>query len=123
MKINLGHLKIAKNIAIVLLISISILKLLYSLFYFKETLLIITVRTLSVFIFLLLGYLTYKDRIVPSIIMVIFLLLFGLWSIVIGVFIAKVTTILGIAMIMVGCLFVFGGLSIITIVMKKNNCN
>ena len=123
MKINLGHLKIAKNIAIVLLISISILKLLYSLFYFKETRLIITVRTLSVFIFLLLGYLTYKDRIVPSIIMVIFLLLFGLWSIVIGVFIAKVTTILGITMITVGCLFVFGGLSIITIVMKKNNCN
>ena len=123
MKINLGHLKIAKNIAIVSLISISILKLLYSLFYFKETRLIITVRTLSVFIFLLLGYLTYKDRIVPSIIMVILLLLFGLWSIVIGVFIAKVTTILGITMITVGCLFVFGGLSIITIVMKKNNCN
>lgn len=123
MKTKFNHLKIAKNIAIVSFISISLLKLFYSLFYLNESPLIYIVRIISVFIYLLLGYFTYKDRLVPSIIMAVTLLLFGLWSIVEGVLIIKMTSVLRIAMIIVGSLFFLGGLSIISIIMKKNDKN
>ena len=81
MKIKFDYLRIARNIAIVSLISITLLKLLYSSFYLNEAPLIYVVRIISVFICLLLGYLTYKDRLVPSIIMAVILLLSGLWTI------------------------------------------
>ena len=118
-KINFNYLKIATNIAIILFISISLLKLLYSSFYSNESQLVYIVRIISVFIYLLLGYFTYKDRLIPSIIMAVSLLLFGLGSIAEGSLIIKIAPLLRFAMIIVGSLFVLGGISIISIVRRK----
>ena len=118
-KINFNYLKIAKNIAIISFISISLLKLLYSSFYSNESQLVYIVRIISVFIYLLLGYFTYKDRLIPSIIMAVSLLLFGLGSIAEGSLIIKIAPLLRFAMIIVGSLFVLGGISIISIVRRK----
>ena len=118
-KINFNYLKIATNIAIISFISISLLKLLYSSFYSNESQLVYIVRIISVFIYLLLGYFTYKDRLIPSIIMAVSLLLFGLGSIAEGSLIIKIAPLLRFAMIIVGSLFVLGGISIISIVRRK----
>ena len=118
-KINFNYLKIAKNVAIISFIIISLIKLLYSSFYSNEAQIVYMVRIISAFIYSLLGYLTYKDRLIPSIIMAVSLLLFGLGSIAEGYFIIKMATLLRIVMVIAGSLFVLGGLSIISIVRRK----